>query len=337
MKLEQQPKVSLGFLPTPLQELTRLGKILNTPRIFIKRDDQTGLAFGGNKTRKLEYLLGDALNHGDIDTLITTGAVQSNHCRQTAAAAAKMGLRCELLLGGSQPNDLDGNTLLDYLLGANLHWTESNDSQLMLKDLAEKVRASGYKPYIIPYGASNPIGALGYVNAMIELIQQLQTLPSPIDYIIFASCSGGTQVGLQIGADFMNFKGQIIGISIDSDVSQKNKYQELLTNLANETCDLLQLPQTYHNQNFTVNYDYAKGYGVVGDLERNAILQLAQLEGILLDPVYTGRAFGGLLDLINKNFFKKEDSILFWHTGGSSALFPYREKLINEKLKGHPS
>ena len=303
---------------------------MNGPRIFIKRDDQTGLALGGNKTRKLEYLLGDALKQEGVDTLITADAPQSNHCRQTAAAA-QLGLRCELLLKGPRPEKFEGNILLDYLLGAHLHWTMSSDIQMALIELAEKIRHKGHKPYIIPFGGSNAIGALGYISAMVELMTQIKKFPCNIDYIIFASCSGATQVGLQMGADVTNFLGKVIGISIDSSISKKNEFQKMLTQLANETSELLHLSGDYNRDVFSVNYDYANGYGRVGELERDAILQLARCEGILLDPVYTGRAFGGLIDMINKNFFKKNETILFWHTGGSTALFPYANNLIKNQ------
>ena len=327
MSLEQQPKVKLAFLPTPMQELSRLSNTLKGPRIFIKRDDQTGLALGGNKTRKLEYLLGDALTE-DIDTLITAGAIQSNHCRQTAAAAAQMGLRCELLLSGERPKTYEGNVLLDNLLGAQIHWNAKDESHTNLEAVAEKSRAAGHKPYIIPYGGSNVFGTLGYVNAMYELMEQQKTLEHRISHIVFASCSGATQAGLVVGAQLAGFSGKVIGISIDYDAAQKSKYQQDLVNLANATVAKLGVNKLYKQEDFEVNYEYATGYGIVGDLERDAIHLLGRKQGILLDPVYSGRAFGAMLDMIKKGFFTENDSILFWHTGGSPALFPYASKLV---------
>jgi len=327
MDLELYPRAQLAFLPTPIQELHRLTQILAGPRILIKRDDQTGLALGGNKTRKLEYLLGEAIQ-SDIDTIITAGAMQSNHCRQTAAAAAQMGLRCELLLRGSPVHFFEGNLLLNNLLGAHIHWQDNKDEPNSLEELAKNVLARGYKPYTIPYGGSNAFGALGYVNAMKELKEQLELLKSPSPHVIFASCSGATHVGLVVGAELIKFSGKIMGISVDFDVQHQVQFQDQLVDLANETASKILVNKQYSSEDFDVNYDYAKGYGIVGELERNAIHLLAKNEGILLDPVYSGRAFGALIDMIKKGRFTKNDTILFWHTGGTPVLFPYASDLV---------
>jgi len=326
MTLEQQ-RIKLAFLPTPIHELPRVTKHLNGPRILIKRDDLTGLALGGNKTRKLEYLFGDALKH-DIDTIVTAGAVQSNHCRQTAAAAAQLGLRCELLLNGKPPQALDGSTLLDNVLGANIHWQGHDGGPNTLEELAQRVRAAGHKPYIIPYGGSNAFGTMGYVNAMVEIMQQQEASQQPITHIILASCSGATQAGLVVGAQLANFTGKIIGISVDYDESQKAQYQQDHVDLANATAAKLGLDKQFTSNDFAVEYAYATGYGIVKELERNAIHLLAGLEGILLDPVYSGRAFGALIDMIEKGNFSENDTILFLHTGGAPALFPYASKIV---------
>lgn len=328
MALNQYSQVKLAFLPTPLQELPRLTQALKGPRLLIKRDDQTGLALGGNKTRKLEYLFGDALKQ-DIDTIITAGAIQSNHCRQTAAAAAQMGLRCELLLNGKYPRLFEGNVLLDNLLGAHIHWKGEEGEPTSLEELAANVIVAGHKPYLIPYGGSNTFGALGYVNAMAELMEQQKTISRPITHIVFASCSGATHVGLVLGAKLFGFSGKIIGISVDYDESKKTQFQKELVELANATSKKLGLDTLFKNEDFNVNYDYAKGYAIVGELERSAIHLLARQEGILLDPVYSGRAFGAELDMIKKGTFTKEDTVLFWHTGGSPALFPYSSELVS--------
>ena len=208
-------RVTIAHLPTPLEEMPRLSKHLSGPRLFIKRDDQTGLATGGNKTRKLEFLVADALAQG-CDYLVTTGGVQSNHCRQTAAAAAKFGLGCSLVLSGQPPTDpLTGNLLLDQLLGAHLYWTGTRTRHEVMADVAAELRTMGHKPYMIPLGGSNVMGATGYVKAMEELSDQLQAERLNVDFVVFGSSSGGTQAGMVLGAAIYNFQGQIISISID--------------------------------------------------------------------------------------------------------------------------
>lgn len=318
----------LAFLPTPIHELRTLSKILNGPRIFIKRDDQTGLALGGNKARKLEFIVADALQKR-ADTLVTTGAIQSNHCRQTAAAACVVGMRCELILGGKEPKLSQGNLFLDHLFKARLHWQPASASEQELELFTDSLRKEGYKPYLIPIGASNALGTLGYVHAMQELKEQLQTQKLTIDYIIFASCSGGTQAGMKLGAKLINFQGEIWGINIAKLDPWGCAYEEHLTRLCNEAAERLNIKKQWVPQDFSVNYDYlGQGYAVVGDLEREAIHLLAEKEGILLDPVYTSRAFGGLLDLIRSKQFSKNKTILFWHTGGTPALFSHIENVI---------
>jgi D-cysteine desulfhydrase len=328
MSLEQLPRFPLAHLPTPLEPLPRLSQALGGPELFIKRDDQTGLAFGGNKARKLEFLLAEALAQ-KADTLITAGAAQSNHCRQTAAAAAQAGLRCELLLGGPPPALPNGNFLLDLLFGATIHWAGPERRGERLEELAAQLKAAGHRPYVIPYGGSNAVGASGYVWAMQELLAQLKASGQTIDHIVLASSSGGTQAGLTVGARAANFTGRIIGIRIDKGEQDDAPYEAQLAQLATETARKTDLPKTtFTSDDFTVNYDYlGGGYGVVGDLEREALRLTAQLEGILLDPVYTGRAMGGLLDLIRRGTFGPGERVLFWHTGGGPALFPYGDVL----------
>ena len=211
------PRFSLAQLPTPLEPLKSLSKFLGGPRLLIKRDDQTGLALGGNKARKLEFLIADALAQG-ADTVITAGAAQSNHCRQTAAAAAHAGLHCELVLGGQPPEPpqpATGNLLLDQILGAKIHWTGPERRGERLTEVADQARARGHRPYVIPYGGSNVVGAAGYVRAMEELTAQLADAGERADHIVFASSSGGTQAGLIAGAKATGFKGRILGIRID--------------------------------------------------------------------------------------------------------------------------
>ncbi|QUY41469.1 D-cysteine desulfhydrase family protein [Acaryochloris marina] len=321
MPFHHLPRRSLGFFPTPIVELPRLSQSLGGPRILIKRDDQTGLALGGNKTRKLEFLIADAL-HQNCDCVITAGAAQSNHCRQTAAAAAMVGLECHLVLGGTPPEQANGNLLLDEVLGATIHWTGADRKGEQLNAISSQLQAQDHHPYVIPYGGSNALGAVGFVAAMAELQQQLQAMEQSMDAIVFASSSGGTQAGLTVGRSFLAMDVELIGIRIDKAEDEQLSYGDQLAELATSTAKMLQSECHFHPADFRVETAYlGAGYGVVGDLERSAINLLAQSEGILLDPVYSGRAMGGLLDLIRRGHFHRQQTVLFWHTGGQPALF----------------
>jgi D-cysteine desulfhydrase len=319
----------LAQLPTPLEGLKRLTARLGGPTLLIKRDDQTGLALGGNKTRKLEFLIADALE-GRCDTILTAGAAQSNHCRQTAAAAARAGLRCEVILGGSPDPLPNGNLLLDLLLGATVHWTTRERRIERMEERAAELRAQGKKPYVIPYGGSNGTGATGYVVAMAELVGQLTSARLGVREIVVASSSGGTQAGLVLGAKIARFSGRITGISIDKGERAPQPFEDEMAGIANEAAERLGLDERCVPGDFHVRYEFlGGGYGVVGEMEREAIGLLAREEGILLDPVYTGRAFGGLIQMIRHREFSPEDGVLFWHTGGAPALFAYPEALLS--------
>jgi D-cysteine desulfhydrase family pyridoxal phosphate-dependent enzyme len=318
----------LGFFPTPLHEMKRLSKVLGGPRLFIKRDDQTGLALGGNKTRKLELLIADALQQG-ADTIITAGAAQSNHCRQTAAAAALAGLRCELVLGGDPADVPNGNLLLDRLLGASVHWTGMERRGEKMEEIASAIRARNRQPYVIPYGGSNGVGAAAYAEAMLEVIEQMKAMRLTLDRCVVASSSGGTQAGLVLGAKAHGFTGSIVGISIDKGERGARTYEEEMAEISNAAAQRLGLDIVCGPADFIVRYNYlGSGYGVVTDVEREAISLTARLEGILLDPVYTGRAMGGLMDMIRRGEFGAGETVLFWHTGGAPALFAYAEDLL---------
>jgi len=326
MRIDSLPRFALAHLPTPLEELPALSRRLAGPAMLIKRDDQTGLALGGNKTRKLEFLLGDALAKG-ADTLVTLGAVQSNHCRQTAAAAAKAGLRCELILNGKPPDLANGNLLLNEILGANLHWIERSQRAAKLQELDEELRRQGRKPYLIPVGGSNGIGATGYVVAMQELMTQLQATGRRVDHILFGTSSGGTQAGIVLGARIAGFTGQLHGLSIDKNDPEHFEYETEVAQIANDCAAYIGSSVRVTRGDIKVVYGYkGEGYGVVGDLEREAIRLLARTEGIVLDPVYAGRAFGALMDLVRKGMFRKDGTVLFWHTGGAPALFAYAQE-----------
>ena len=319
------PRVSLASLPTPIQELERLGKNLGGPRIYVKRDDLTGLATGGNKARKLEFLVADALAQG-TDTLITAGAPQSNHARQTAAAAAKFGLRCILVLGPTAPQQMSGNLLIDLLVGARIRWAGDREPYEMMLEVAREERAADRKPYIIPYGGSNAIGASAYALAMDELTRQMLKQNLSIDHIVVPSSSGGTQAGLVVGARALNYGGRILGISVDKPAEE---LQRIVHDVAQLAAGHLGLRFEISSDAIIVNSDYTgQGYGIMGDPEREAIRLVASTEGLLLDPVYTGRAMAGLLDLMRSGEFSKDETVLFWHTGGTPALFAYAHQLV---------
>lgn len=328
MSIKNFPRYPLAFLPTPIEELKTLTKKLNGPRLLMKRDDQTGLAFGGNKTRKLEYLLADAIKK-ECDTLVTMGSIQSNHCRQTAAAARKAGLCTELLLRGKKPEISNGNLLLDQLLKAVITWTDKPVTHATLEAFVEEIKKKGAKPYLVPYGGSSPLGALGYVNAMIELDEQLKQMNEKIDYIVCASSSGGTQAGMVVGKALTGFTGEIHGIGVSKTNEPNSTLEKEFTKIANETAALIELNQTFTEADFFINKDYfGEGYAIMGEKEKEAIHLLAKHESVFLDPVYTGRAFAGLIDLIRREKVDKDKTILFWHTGGTPALFAYADQLL---------
>ncbi len=317
-------KLPIAHLPTPIEPMERLSKHLNGPQLFIKRDDQTGLAMGGNKTRKLEFLVAEAMAQG-CDHLITVGAPQSNHCRQTAAAAAQYGLGCSLVLKGTAPETTTGNLLLNKLLGAHLYWTSEQEVSEAMNEVAAEVQAMGRQPYIIPLGGSNVLGATSYVAAMDELTQQLTQMQLNIDFILFASSSGGTQAGLTLGGMAYGFTGSILGISVDHPA---RALQTQAAALATATATHLGLGTISVADKVEVNDDYVGGgYAVLTAAEREAIELTAQKEGILLDPVYTGKAMAGMIDLIRWGAFTRGQKLLFWHTGGSPALFAYADQL----------
>jgi D-cysteine desulfhydrase family pyridoxal phosphate-dependent enzyme len=309
------PRLRIAHLPTPVEILPRLSAELGGPKLLVKRDDQTGLAFGGNKTRKLEFLLAEAQANG-AKMLVTAGAVQSNHCRQTAAAAARYGFDCILVLAGNPPERASANFLLDQLLGAEIVWGNWETRHQELKEVFNQAWEAGRRPYLVPYGGSSPTGAASYAYAIQEL--QSQEL-SQLDWIVFASSSGGTQAGMVAGQRLFGFTGKILGISIDE---PEGVLKSRVAKLATEVADRLGNMIAFHPEDVLVNADYAgPGYGVLTAREREAVQLFAKVEGLLLDPVYTGRAAAGMIDLIRQGFFKSDERVLFWHTGGTPALF----------------
>ncbi len=327
MQLSRFPRVRLAHLPTPLEPLDALTKHLGGPRIYVKRDDCTGLALGGNKTRKLEFLMADVLAEG-ADTVITCGGAQSNHVRQTAAAAAKLGLKCALVQQQENPWDEPGftetgNMLLDRLLGASLHPVATGDDRAAgMATLAEELRGRGAKPYIIPGGGSNALGGLGYVGCALEIIEQANAMDIAVDAIVLASGGGGTQGGLVAGLVGANSGIRTIGIDIDA---EGEAVADRVRAVAQGSAELLGIRGGVPRDDVVVEYGYAgEAYGVPTPGMVEAVKLLARLEGLILDPSYTGKAMAGLIDLVAKGRFTKSDTVVFIHTGGTPALFAYR-------------
>lgn len=327
MHLARFPRLHFAHLPTPLEPMARLSEALGGPNLWIKRDDCTGLSTGGNKTRKLEFLMADA-QQNKADTIITQGAMQSNHARQTTAAAAKLGMECHVLFEertGSQDDAYvySGNVLLDQLHGSTISRRPTgSDMDAAMEELAQQLRDDGKTPYIIPNGGSNEIGALGYVNAAIELMTQANDRSLRIDHLVHATSSAGTQAGLVLGMEGMNSGIPVYGVGVNL---PKAEQEEKVYNLVQRTAEFMGLnPDIAQREKVVADCDYVgEGYGLPTDSMVEAVKLMAQHEGILLDPVYTGKGFAGLVDLIRKGHFKKGENVVFLHTGGSVALFGY--------------
>lgn len=308
------PRIRFTHTPTAVETLPQLSAELGGPLVLVKRDDQTGLALGGNKARKLEFLLAEAQAVG-ARTLVTVGAAQSNHCRQVAALARKFGFDCILVLSGEVPPQATGNLLLDQIFGAEIIWASRPEREAALSRAFDEAWAAGRKPYLIPLGGSTGLGALGYEAAFQEFLSQQVRA----DWIVVASSSGGTQAGLVLGAKRAGWKGKVLGISIDE--PQKH-LQEVVAAIATDAADRLGESLKITPDEVLVNADYlGQGYGILGAPEIEAIQLFARSEGLLLDPVYTGRAAAGLIDLARKGVFQRGETVLFWHTGGTPALF----------------
>ncbi len=327
MHLSRFPRARFAHLATPLEPLDNLSKALGGPRLWIKRDDCTGLAGGGNKTRKLEFLMGDALEKG-ADTIITQGATQSNHARQTAAIAAKMGMACHILLEdrtGSEDVDYNynGNVMLDQLFDASLtKFPADTDMNAAMEELAVRLRADGRSPYIIPGGGSNPIGALGYVNAALELLTQANDMGLKIDHLVHATGSAGTQAGLVTGLVASSSLIPVLGIGVRA---PREAQQTNVLRLAEKTAEHLGIPGVVKAEHVVANCDYVgEGYGIPTPGCIEAIELFARTESILLDPVYSAKGAAGLIDLVRKGHFSGSENLVFLHTGGSQALFGYR-------------
>lgn len=306
--------------------MNNLSKLLGGPRLWVKRDDCTGLSTGGNKTRKLEFLMAEAQAR-QADVVITQGATQSNHARQTAAAAARLGMQCHILLEdrtgyrASEYTD-NGNVLLDRLHGATVERRAGGSNmQAEMETVASRLTAEGRKPYVIPGGGSNPVGALGYVNAALELIHQSAEIGLRIDHLVHATGSAGTQAGLVAGLYGMNSGIRLLGVGVRA---PRDKQEKMVHDLACGTWALLGLPGELPRETVTANCDYVGGgYGIPTPGMVEAVNLLARTEGLLLDPVYSGKGMAGLIDLVRKGHFKPHENVVFLHTGGSAALFGY--------------
>lgn len=325
MHLARFPRLHLAHLPTPLEPMLRLSKELGV-EVWIKRDDCTGMSTGGNKTRKLEFLMADAEAQG-ADMVMTQGAIQSNHARQTAGCAAKLGLKCHILLEDRAQYDNhnynhNGNVLLDHLHGSTTEkFPNGHDMVVEMEKAAEAKRAEGFNVYVIPGGGSNPTGALGYVNCAFELLGQVNDRGLGIDRLIHATGSSGTQAGLVTGLQAMNANIPLLGIGTRA---PKEKQEQMVYDLAVKTAEVLGCPSVVARKDVIANSDYVgEGYGLPTKAGIEAIQMFAELEGILLDPVYSSKGAAGLIDLARKGYFDKDERIVFLHTGGSAGLFGY--------------
>ena len=320
--LESIPRISHCILPTPIIPLERLSESLGKARIFVKRDDLTGIAFGGNKNRKLEFLLADALLKGS-DVIITEGAITSNHCLQTVACAARLGLECELVLSDSKIDEkMTGNLLLDQILDAKIHLVKTNaERKKKMNKIAEELKANGRQPYVIPTGGSNKIGILGYVLCINEIMKQSTESGITFDYFVHATGSAGTQAGSLIGAKLYYPDLKVIGISVG------DKKKEIIAEVAAIINDFQQewnLSLAIDKSEIIVlDKYYGKGYGIPTKELIDTLKIVAKLEGIFLDPVYNGKAMIGLIDLIKTEEIPSDSNVLFLHSGGNVAIFNY--------------
>jgi L-cysteate sulfo-lyase len=338
-QLARFPRVQPIHLPTPFEAMPALTRKLGGATLHVKRDDLTGLAVGGNKTRKLQFVVGAALEQG-VDTLITTGGIQSNHARQTAAFAAKTGLRCELVLQHALPDPPaeylhSGNVLLDRLLGAVVHMPPPNlaagdvvknlSGEAEMEAVAEAARRTGRKPYIVPLGASTPTGALGYAECAQEILAQSSAKGIKVDWVVLGSGSAGTQAGLVAGFKVLGASTRVMGIAVSGEEQETRR--KLVASLAQQCAELLGWSGTIAADDVVVNGDYVgAGYGLFADDVIGVVRDTARLEALLIDPVYTGKAMLGLFDLSRKGFFKAGEHVVFLHTGGTPGLFAYTDR-----------
>lgn len=328
-KLAQFPRIGLADLPTPLSPLKRLTAHLGGPRIWVKREDATGLGFGGNKLRKLDYVLNEALASG-ADTLVSGGVVQSNSQRQVAAAAAKLGLQCNLAVyhGRIDPPtsayETSGNAFLNRLFGAKLHhvpWT--GERNRAIEELGNQLEADGYRPFLVPYGVSNGLGAVGYATMIVELAEQCDALNFEPDAIVHCSGSGGTQAGLAVGASACLPRTRVVGIDIDAE--PERVHADVVT-YAEAAANLLDMPLSDDAVEVVAGYA-GPAYGIPHDATLEAIKLAGRLEAMPVDPVYSGKGLAGLIALIREGRWPRDSDVVFVNTGGEPALFAYEQAL----------
>jgi len=343
-KIQMYKKVDLIHSPTPLQKLKNLSEDLEGPEIYMKRDDLTGLAFGGNKSRKLEFIIRDVQDKG-ADAIITWASLQSNWCLQTAAAARRFGITPVLVLFKTYelPEEYDGNLLLDYILRADIKIREAEigkvvtqeDAEKILEEVVFEVKEWGHTPYVAPIGGSmvggsmdKPLGAISYAQAYAELLEQTESLGFQPDYVIHATGSGGTQAGMAVGAKALSADTKVLGISVSD---EKEKFAQDVYRIALDTEKALELDLALNKDADIQVFDeyLGQGYGIVTKDISDVIRRVSIREGIFLDPVYTGKAMTGLFDLIKKGVIDNKDRVVFFHTGGTAALFPNKHKLTS--------
>ncbi len=320
------PRFSLTTLPSPLDRAARLEQALRdegvaaVPRLYIKRDDMLSLALGGNKIRNLEFIIGDAIESGATD-VVTAGRAQSNHCRLTAAACVQAGLRAHLVLSGSEPATATGNLVLDRLLGASIYFTGSNDRavrEVLVRKVAADIEGRGSRPYVVPVGGSEPRGALGHALAAFELAQQLEAIDEPLTAIVLATATGGTQAGMLMGFRKLASDVRVYGFAVAKSAGELRAEVRRLCDALAPELNVTPLPDGDIRIDDTM---LGGGYGVPSAAGYAATELLARTEGVLADPVYTGKAFAGLMSLVRSAVFTQEDIVVFIHTGGAPALF----------------
>ena len=316
-ELKNLPHVALGVYPTPLYKLENISAKYGR-NIWVKRDDLCGVALGGNKVRKLEFLLADAKAQG-CDTVFTTGGAQSNHAMLTAACAARLGMKCILILKKRGVTEHKGNLVLDDIYGADVRFMNTDsydDIYAEMHRVGEELAKEGHKSYYIPVGGSNPLGAVGYVNGVREFTVQALAAGIRVGHIVSATGSGGTTAGLLLGAKLFQPGVKVTGIGVDND-----PFEEIVPDLAAKAADILECSFEREQDDFEMVYHVGQGYAIPNAEDTPYIEELARMEGILLDPVYTGKAWAGMLKLLKDGYFGDEDNIVFVHTGGAAALF----------------
>ncbi len=337
MEYESLPRIPLGQFPTPLEKVPRLSRAIGLPHLYIKRDDLTGIGYGGNKIRKLEYLLADAVEKG-ADTIITTGGVHSNFTRETTACAVKLGLKPVLVLLGEEPEEYRGNVMLEKLMGADIHFVPADGLDDGVRK-AEEVMASlsctltekGCTCYTMPVGGSTAVGCVGFVTAFLELTEQMKALHIAADHLIVATGSGGTQAGLLVGKALTKSTASIVGMRVGK---MFEPFAKMIADKATETAAFLGLEKTFDKEEVIAYTDFVgEGYDIPTKEANNAIKLVAQTEAIILDPVYTGKAMAGLIGLTARGDISKDDTVVFWHTGGDIAVFVGEELLGKEFME----